>query len=446
MNVSLSNFYNITVSDTSDTIFVYNNTNENPKDLRVKIDFFDDDDLGLCEGVITDTLFAPIENAKVYFFYYGVYLVDSAFTDASGNYSSPLPEGKYTIAAEKEGYRVTYYYMTHDPYFAQEIEIDSGQVVNLNLQLPALSASGLSVSGLVYDSTGNTLLDKGVVVVRKGTHVPSLAKYELGDTTVYTGFVKQDGSFSVDVENDGFYFVQAYSNYFLPGYYNDEGNASVFWQDADSLLINSSIVNKDLYLSRDSSFGGGTAIGNISFNNKRETDFRGITIFAEDMNGNNYTSYNFGKETGTFNVYNLPYGTYRLVAQQVGSPNGYSNYFTIDVLNPVIGNIIINFDLTDIKDEEILAEEFVLHQNYPNPFNPSTKISWHSAASSHQSIKVYDILGNEIATLVDEYRPAGTYEVEFSQASGIGKRASGIYFYQLKIGSFIQTKKMLLLK
>jgi hypothetical protein len=66
---------------------------------------------------------------------------------------------------------------------------------------------------------------------------------------------------------------------------------------------------------------------------------------------------------------------------------------------------------------------------------------------SHQVLKVFDVLGNEIATLVDEYKPAGRYEVEFGLHSGEGRNlSSGIYFYQLKSGEFIQTRKMILLK
>ncbi len=63
-----------------------------------------------------------------------------------------------------------------------------------------------------------------------------------------------------------------------------------------------------------------------------------------------------------------------------------------------------------------------LHQNYPNPFNPSTKISWQSPVGSWQTLKVYDVLGNEVATLVNEYRNAGSYEVEFN-ASKTFKRS-----------------------
>ena len=96
---------------------------------------------------------------------------------------------------------------------------------------------------------------------------------------------------------------------------------------------------------------------------------------------------------------------------------------------------------TFLKD---LPMNFLLNQNYPNPFNPSTKISWQSPIGSWQTLKVYDILGNEVATLVDEYKPAGNYNVEFRIENV--ELSSGIYFYQLKAESYIQTKKMILMK
>jgi hypothetical protein len=84
----------------------------------------------------------------------------------------------------------------------------------------------------------------------------------------------------------------------------------------------------------------------------------------------------------------------------------------------------------------------VLSQNYPNPFNPTTKISWHSPVSSHQTLIVCDLLGNEIVTLVDEYKPAGKHDAT-SNASGL---SSGIYFYEIRVGSFIETRKIILTK
>ncbi len=85
---------------------------------------------------------------------------------------------------------------------------------------------------------------------------------------------------------------------------------------------------------------------------------------------------------------------------------------------------------------------FELYQNYPNPFNPSTKINFQLSLEGFVTLKVYDVLGNEVATLVDEYKPAGIYNEEFT----IQNLASGIYFYQLKTANFTQTKKMILLR
>jgi len=99
-------------------------------------------------------------------------------------------------------------------------------------------------------------------------------------------------------------------------------------------------------------------------------------------------------------------------------------------------------------DENIYQlDKYFLSQNYPNPFNPSTKISWQSVVGSHQTLKVYDVLGNEVATLVNEYRPAGKYEIEFIVGQDSNPDiASGVYFYQLKSGNLVQTRKMVLLK
>lgn len=107
-----------------------------------------------------------------------------------------------------------------------------------------------------------------------------------------------------------------------------------------------------------------------------------------------------------------------------------------------------------IEDEPTQPTEFILEQNYPNPFNPSTEISYQLPVGSNVILKVYDILGNEIATLVDEYKPAGRYEVEFSIYSDEGRNlpagrqglSSGIYFYQLKAGEYASVKKMILIK
>ena len=92
-------------------------------------------------------------------------------------------------------------------------------------------------------------------------------------------------------------------------------------------------------------------------------------------------------------------------------------------------------------DNDVITK-YKLYQNYPNPFNPSTKIKYSVPQSSNVIIKIFDILGNEIARLVNEEKPLGNYEVEF----GATTLPSGIYFYKLQAGKFVETKKMVLMK
>jgi len=93
-------------------------------------------------------------------------------------------------------------------------------------------------------------------------------------------------------------------------------------------------------------------------------------------------------------------------------------------------------------DENEIVRQFELLQNYPNPFNPTTRIQYQIPELGSVTLKIFDVLGNEVATLVDEEKPDGTYETEFS-AEGL---SSGIYLYRLQAGSFVETKKMILLR
>ncbi len=126
----------------------------------------------------------------------------------------------------------------------------------------------------------------------------------------------------------------------------------------------------------------------------------------------------------------------------------YTVYTLTDSISAITleGFYIIGDPVSINQQSETLPSEFILYQNYPNPFNPTTNIGFRIANFGLVTLKIYDVLGNEITTLVDEEKPAGEYEVEFSPESSIKRPASGIYFYQLKAGSFIQTKKMISLK
>ncbi|MBK7500048.1 MAG: T9SS type A sorting domain-containing protein [Ignavibacteriales bacterium] len=106
-----------------------------------------------------------------------------------------------------------------------------------------------------------------------------------------------------------------------------------------------------------------------------------------------------------------------------------------------------NGGVTFIEDEEnnfTQPIEFLLQQNYPNPFNPSTSIQYAISSTQFVTLKVYDLLGREVATLVNEEKPSGTYNAQFTINDV--QLSSGIYFYKLQAGDFVESKKMILLK
>jgi hypothetical protein len=119
---------------------------------------------------------------------------------------------------------------------------------------------------------------------------------------------------------------------------------------------------------------------------------------------------------------------------QVGTFHNPGDITTIDFTAIVLP--------VSVEDEGEQPNEYFLKQNYPNPFNPSTKISYGIQEAGVVNLKVYNILGSEVVTLVNEHKPAGNYEVNF----GKNELASGVYIYRLTVNNFVQTRKMILEK
>jgi hypothetical protein len=122
------------------------------------------------------------------------------------------------------------------------------------------------------------------------------------------------------------------------------------------------------------------------------------------------------------------------VTDQNLSPAASGSYAEIDDLSFSI--------LTDVNDERAIVNNFSLEQNYPNPFNPSTRINYQISKDDFVTLKVYDIIGNEVATLINKEQSAGKYSVDFNAAN----LPSGVYLYRLQVGELVQTRKMTLIK
>ena len=131
-----------------------------------------------------------------------------------------------------------------------------------------------------------------------------------------------------------------------------------------------------------------------------------------------------------------------LIIWPTGMVDVYNNIEVNKFYQATEGQGLEEIFLSSVEKEIDVLNKYVLFDSYPNPFNPTTTIKYQIPELSFVTIKVYDVLGNEIATLVNEEKPIGSYEVEFDAS----RLSSGIYFYQLKAGSFVETKKMVLMK
>ena len=173
------------------------------------------------------------------------------------------------------------------------------------------------------------------------------------------------------------------------------------WVKMDSLLINLRTLAAD---SKGNIFGGTSSKGIYSSSNygavwNRDSSINSVSSFYFDADGYVYAGTNLG---------------------------------FLRSVNPVMA----------VNENKSLAKDYSLSQNYPNPFNPSTTIKYTVGSHQFVSLKVFDVLGNEVSTLVNEEKSAGNYSVDFN-ASHL---SSGVYFYTLKAGSFVESKKMIFLK
>lgn len=230
----------------------------------------------------------------------------------------------------------------------------------------------------------------------------------------------------------------------------DHWHGISFYGAINCKIVNNTVVDNDLTPSPDpwimvTDHKNGTPSSGVIVRNNISTDFSFSGGVTEDHNieitMNNASTYFVNPSGAAGNYHSIGTSPSIDAGSSVDAPN-----IDKDGITRPHGN---GFDIgcyeyvssTSIEDEEIV-NNFKLYQNYPNPFNPSTSIKYAISNGQFVTLKVYAILGNEAVTLVNEYKPAGSYEIEFNS----NKLSSGIYFYQIKVGTFNQTKKMILLK
>lgn len=165
-----------------------------------------------------------------------------------------------------------------------------------------------------------------------------------------------------------------------------------------------------------------------------------------DTIGGSYSVMSYGNNTNLSagNFYTGNFGSSSNEGKVVFVSFPFETIASKDHRNSLMTAILkeMGFIEVDVDDNQEIPGGFLLHQNYPNPFNPTTNIKFATRGRQYATLQIFDVLGREIATLVNEEKPQGVYEVEFN-ASAL---PSGIYYYQLRVGTFVGTKKMILLR
>lgn len=448
MDCILSGYFVVPSADTTDTMYVYSNGEDPVEDLKIKIKYFDDNyGKGIITGQVNDGIL-PIEGAKVHFLYSGTYLLTSVETDRYGMYSVELPPGNFSVVAEKDSFYVSFYDEVYDPFNASQVLVEDDSTRIVNFVLERMEVTDYSISGRISDSVSNYPLKKGMVVIRKGNHAPPKLipskKSSVADEGIYTTFIDEHGMYaSRGIIQPDYYYVQSFSDYFIPTYYTALNISPPFWQQADSVLINSHLSFRHIQMPRDSSYGGGTAKGTVTVNQRFAEIPSDVVLFARNVNRDSLVfNYVFSNIDGSFTLPFLPYGTYQLMAQRIGYDNAYSNEFVIDSLNTIIDGISLYFNTTDVDDEIRIPVNAELYQNYPNPFNPSTNIEFTIPEFQYVRLIVTNILGEEVTSLYSGNLHAGRHKFAFNGSS----LSSGVYFVNLNAGQTRLVKKILLMK
>ncbi len=319
-------------------------------------------------------------------------------------------------------------------------------------------------------------------------------KYKTENTagdTVWLKIIRVNHSISGYFSSDGFHWIQVGQNFNISTI-DSYSDFSTFTGTRQGLYVQNSPAYFDFYIYRDAytpilaecpANQYGTTVsakvnGISSLDNIHDGDW---ALYAGVEFGNSEylmqpdsfkVTASCATAGGAVEVWldSLDTGT-KIAECNISSTGSWDNYttFAAAVLVPVLGRHDVYLKFTAKTAEKLfllqwlnfigerrpatsvgdprtgqLPKHFELEQNYPNPFNPSTVIGYQLASASSVSLKVYDLLGREVVTLVNEYKPAGDYSVQLSAFSA--RQSSGVYFYTLKAGEFLQTKKMVLTK
>ncbi|MCE1163785.1 MAG: carboxypeptidase regulatory-like domain-containing protein [Bacteroidetes bacterium] len=301
-----------------------------------------------------------------------------------------------------------------------------------------------TITGTVRYLDNNQPVTSGIVKAvkldRSTGSVLVLDSAYVSNGTYMLGHVPQD---SVDI---GLYPVTTPPRDFLISYYP----STIYWQDAVTLYPEENLTNVNLNAIRiEETTSGNSVNGKITgLGEMFAGPLKDANVYAK--NGNTFVRCATSDANGLYHITSLPSGTLKIIVDRMGYRPDSTNVTITSTGNIDSVNFYLNRIYVGVKQTETqIPLGFNLEQNFPNPFNPVTNIKFGIPANGFVKLTVYNILGQETATLINETMSAGSYEVSWNASA----YPSGVYFYRMQFrsvsgitGDFIQTRKMALIK
>lgn len=357
-------------------------------------------------------------------------------TDSLGNYSIPVKDGDTVVVFCKPfsmNYLPEYYDNKHTFAEADRIPI-MGDVTGIDFIIEPAPVFNNGISGSVMNE-----INEGVEA--------HIAAFKLGNfhhIVKYRTVTDSLGSYNFSNMIPGEYILLAIPHEdYMPTFFRYDGQPTLEWNEADSVLVEETgvVTGINFIVHPFEADGYAQVIGTIKDN--LNNPINGAVVFAVDQN-NNIRSYAISNSNGEFTMEGFEPGVYTIIGDKFGFSMQQSFDVTLDYLSNLTEQVAITLTPEGVtsNDDDIIIEDFELSQNFPNPFNPVTSIKFSIPEMNFVSLKIYDVTGKEIKTLVNSVKPAGTYQISWNAENN----PSGVYFYTLRAGNFSQTKKMLLLK
>jgi hypothetical protein len=366
------------------------------------------------------------------------------YTDSLGNYSAQvIADRNYIAMASKFGYLPEYFDNKPNPMLADIIHV-TGDTSGIDFSLSVNPAFQNSIRGMVRDSFGVGVPSRVVLLPLRNT--PGIT------TAARFGHTDSLGNYFIDHVFTGRYFVRAipFSGY-APAFYKEGAYGVEHWEDADTVLISGNVTGINIGVVQINSIGATRLSGMIR--TSAAAPLAGVLVVARS--GEQVVGCALTNTEGAYTMEALPAGLISISADRDGylgagtTASISTGTFTVNGVNITMSPTVA----TSVLPASTTPETFALDPNYPNPFNPTTTISYSLPVSSAVTLKVYNLLGQEIATLVNGQHPAGVQEVVWDGKDNAGRVVpSGIYFYRISAlptaggREFTQVRKMVLMK